>query len=89
VFPVLLSGRERRTYPECPRTIPWSLIAPHEEQAQANHEQTLQRLAERGGLDPTELYAVLRDQKWVRVDVGFAVRWLNDVLAHCPRGEGR
>jgi hypothetical protein len=38
------------------------LVAPHEEQAQRNHDQTLQRLAERGGLSPAELLAVLQDR---------------------------
>ena len=31
-------------------TIPWSVIAPHEAQCQKNHGQSLERLAERGGL---------------------------------------
>lgn len=42
--------------------LPWALIAPHEAQAQENHGQTLERLAERGGLDPVEAYAVLTDR---------------------------
>lgn len=49
--------------------IPWSLIAPHDKQAQQNHGgQTLVRLAQRGGLDATEAVAVLEDadyrKKW-------------------------
>lgn len=44
--------------------IPWVVIAPHERQAQANHSQTLQRLAERGGLAPCEAVAVLEDRPW-------------------------
>lgn len=44
---------------KCPRSIPWDLIAPHEEQAQINHSQSLQRLAERGGLSPLEMYCVM------------------------------
>lgn len=43
----------------CPRSVPWSLVAPHERQARANHSQSLERLAERGGLSPSELVAVL------------------------------
>ena len=43
-------------------SIPWELIAPHEAQAQRNHGgQTLQRLAERGGLDAMEAVAVIED----------------------------
>lgn len=41
--------------------IPWRVVEPHEQQAQTNHGQTLARLAERGGLDPVELAAVLQD----------------------------
>jgi hypothetical protein len=40
-------------------SVPWNFIAPHEAQAMENHEQTLLRLAERGGLDPQEMVAVL------------------------------
>lgn len=47
--------------PKLPDSIPWTLIAPHERQAQANHSQTLERLAERGGLSPRELWAVMHD----------------------------
>jgi len=54
---------------ECLSSIPWSLIAPHEQQAQLNHGgQTLKRLAERGGLDALEAVAVLED-------VDYRKRW--------------
>lgn len=43
-------------------SIPWSLIAPHERQAQANHDQSLETLAARGGLSPIEAVAVLHDR---------------------------
>lgn len=57
-FPVLEPGR-------CPQEyIPYNLIAPHEAQAMRNHGQTLQRLAERGGLSWTEITAVLADKTW-------------------------
>jgi hypothetical protein len=46
------------------RSIPLSLIAPHEQQADRNHSQTLRRLAERGGLSPCEAVAVIRDRPW-------------------------
>jgi len=46
--------------------IPWRLIESHERQALRNHNQTLERLAERGGLDPHEALCVLgdRDLTW-------------------------
>lgn len=64
-FPVLRQGLtpdERRL--RCPYSIPWSVIEPHAAQAQRNHDQTLERLAQRGGLDPRELLAVLNDRHW-------------------------
>jgi hypothetical protein len=41
------------------KAIPWSLIEPHERQAERNQSQTLKRLAERGGLSPCEAVAVI------------------------------
>lgn len=45
-------------------SVPWALVAPHEDQAQRNHYQSLKRLAERGGLSHSELCAVLEDREW-------------------------
>ena len=42
--------------------MPWEFVAPHEQQALQNHKQTLARLAERGGLSPGELVAVVRGE---------------------------
>lgn len=42
-------------------SIPWEAIEPHREQAKRNHCQTLERLAERGGLTWREAYFVLSD----------------------------
>lgn len=60
-----------RNYPYHPQAkrgpdIPWEMIAPHESQAQNNHGQTLRRLAERGGLCPIEMVAVLTDSRYDR-----------------------
>lgn len=44
--------------------IPWKIIAPHEAQAQKNHQQSLARLAERGGLDPNEALCIILDKPW-------------------------
>lgn len=41
--------------------LPWALIEPHAAQAMRNHGQTLERLAERGGLGFSEAYCVLND----------------------------
>lgn len=45
--------------------IPFDLLKPHEVQAVRNHQQTLARLAERGGLSPCEALAVLEDRKYI------------------------
>ena len=47
--------------------LPWALIEPHRQQAMKNHGQTLERLAERGGLSFDEAAAVLEDRKWSRI----------------------
>lgn len=59
MFPILLCYDERRK--GCPTSIPWHLLESDECEAQAqdNHSQTLECLAERGGLGPCELLAVL------------------------------
>lgn len=44
--------------------IPWSLIAPYEDQALRNHSQSLKRLAERGGLSMCEAMAVMSSASW-------------------------
>ena len=55
-----LTVRERREGVAPHRlSIPWAMIAPHERQALRNHDQTLKRLAERGGLSPREAVCVL------------------------------
>ena len=45
-------------------SIPWEMLAPFERRAMGNHDQTLGRLAERGGLSCEEVMAVLLDQRW-------------------------
>lgn len=71
-----------RQFPDAPRSIPWRLIAPHEKQAIQNHGQTLERLNERGGLDPKELYAVMHDLPWrstINISIYDAVEWLKSL----------
>jgi hypothetical protein len=45
-------------------SVPWSLLAPHEAQAVRNHSQSLERLAQRGGLSACEALAVIEGRKW-------------------------
>lgn len=69
-FPIMLDYSHGKWY------LPMSLFRPHEEQARRNHDQTLDRLRERGGLSPCEALAVLEDRPWRRID-----RDRNDVTA--------
>jgi hypothetical protein len=39
-------------------------MVPHEAQAYANHGQSLERLAQRGGLSPAEALAVVEGRPW-------------------------
>lgn len=91
-FPVLWQGS--REYQEelarlaCPRTIPWWLVKQHETQAMRNHGgQSLARLAERGGLGPDELCAVLEDRPWTRMSTADQVLQLHDLITACPTDE--
>jgi len=45
-------------------SIPWAAIAPYESQAKKNHDQSLERLAQRGGLDPIECWNVMHGEAW-------------------------
>lgn len=77
-FPVLFPPEHKRGWAEAlvPESVPWDIVAPHERQAGLNHRQTLDRLAERGGLDPRELYAVMHDEPWQPLDMNDCVAWL-------------
>lgn len=61
MFPIMTG---RGTKGPCPSAIPWEAIAPYEGQAKANHDQTLERLAQRGGLDPIEAFFVMTGRNW-------------------------
>ena len=64
-FPVLFGyhpEREEWRAAGCPRSVPWPFLEPHEARARTNHSQTLERLAQRGGLGPEEVLAIVRDK---------------------------
>lgn len=44
--------------------IPFAMIAPHEAQAQNNHGQSLERLAQRGGLAACEAIDIIEGKRW-------------------------
>lgn len=62
MFPILID--HEGTAGPCPSAIPWECIAPYEKHAQNNHGQTLERLAQRGGLSPGEAYYVFMGRRW-------------------------
>jgi hypothetical protein len=65
--------------------FPMSLFRPHEEQAQKNHYQSLDRLAERGGLDWSEALAILKDREFA-IDEGAEAK-VRAILAPPPSEE--
>jgi len=69
-FPIM-SGDERQ--PRGPESVPWDFMAPHERQARRNHDQSLTRLAERGGLDVTEALAVVEGRSWRMLPIPEAI----------------
>lgn len=72
-FPVLDGGGAK---------IDWQLVADHGSQAEKNHSQTVERLAQRGGLSWCELYAVLHNKRWEKMDQ-------NEALIACRALEAR
>lgn len=61
MFPVLLDCTLSSDGAAC---VPLPVVMLHEAQALRNHGQTVFCLAERGGLSPSELAAVLWDRSW-------------------------
>jgi len=86
-FPLMVTEHERAL--GAPTSVPWSLVKPHELQAHVNHEQTLERIAARGGLAPFELVAVLEDRLVRPMPSDAAVAGLKVLLASLQPGTGR
>lgn len=58
-FPIIdhrVPHREGDTAPSV-RSVPWELVEPLRERCMSIHDQTLERLAERNGLGPEEIWA--------------------------------
>lgn len=61
-FPVLYQPGPPKGVVDPPRSVPWGMLAPHEDRAKGNHcGQSLDRLAERGGLGVDEMLWILDD----------------------------
>lgn len=54
---------DKRRFPilKTKESIPWEVVEKHRLQALVNHQQTIERLAERGGLSWYEMYYVIND----------------------------
>jgi|HubBroStandDraft_1064217.scaffolds.fasta_scaffold96467_2 hypothetical protein len=81
-------GKERR-FPlmnegckYAPDSVPWSWVAPHNEQAERNHSQTLERLAERGGLGISELLAVVENRRYRSMTTEEMLKGFDEWRAH-------
>jgi len=77
--------KERKTFPILKgegASIDYQLVADHAEQARANYYQSVDRLAERGGLSWCELYAVLHNRKWEKMAVNDAMIACRALEAH-------
>lgn len=70
----------------CPRNVPWAMLAPYEWQAKRHHDQTLQRLAERGGLSPCEMVAVLEGRDHRTMADGAAIKSLKKKISAYENG---
>jgi hypothetical protein len=62
--------------------VDWQLVSDHGGQANTNHGQTVARLSERGGLSWCELFAVLHNQRWQKMDA-------NEAMIACRALEAR
>lgn len=70
-FPIMLKlGMEREEAKRVglPDWVPFDFIAEHAHQCEVNHGQTPMRLAERGGLSPREVVAIVRGKTWREVE---------------------
>lgn len=69
-------------------SVPWRLVEPYADQAKANHDQTLERLNERGGLSPGELWCLVHGKRWGEQPAeAFALHWLHCWLAEDGRAQ--
>ena len=44
--------------------VPFAMLVPHSDQAMSNHGQTLERLAQRGGLGASECIDIIEGHRW-------------------------
>ena len=88
-FPVLLSPRQESAFPVARRSVPWSLLVPHEEWAKRNHDQNLETLASRGGLSPDEMLAIIEHRRWRPVNLDEAFSALDRAIVLAEGGKAK
>lgn len=82
---VTVGAKPRKTFPILKgegAKIDFQLVADHAEQARSNHYQSVERLAERGGLSWCELHAVLHNRKFEKMET-------NEAMIACRSLEAR
>jgi len=78
-FPVLNQQHCRPEHrKKMPRSVPWDFVEQFCAQAEENHDQTLERLAQRGGLAPEEMWLAAHSHRLfrVKIDEQAAIDWL-------------
>ncbi len=92
LFPIITN--QCKCAPGTPSSVPWDVVAPYEKRAMQNHGgQTLEGLAERGGLSPGELYALITDSDYYKLHNKFGLEnygaslWLIEYQRNCKWAE--
>ncbi|HEV2545951.1 MAG TPA: hypothetical protein VGU20_01305 [Stellaceae bacterium] len=81
MFPLVVDRDRSLAFPEAPTALPWPLVEAHENQALINHGQPIAELAKNGGIDWSEMVAVLEDRPWHWTSVGQAAERLEELFA--------
>jgi hypothetical protein len=81
LFPLVVDSDRSLAFPEAPTALPWPLVAAHEDQALLNHGQSISELAEHGGIEWSEMVAVLEDRPWRWMSVDEAAERLEELFA--------
>jgi hypothetical protein len=81
LFPLAVDRDRTLAFPDAPTALPWPLVAAHESQALINHGQSVIELAENGGIDWSEMVAVLQDRPWHWMSDDEAAERLEELFA--------
>jgi hypothetical protein len=76
----------RRSGSQYPCSIPEEILAGHERQAIKTHGQTFERLAQRGGLNPLEVWCIVHDVSIFSshgMTEAKAIDWLKTIKGVC------